>query len=151
MLRLFCNDVGALPALLGTAPVGILGAGPDPHVGCQASRGSTLLQELSQRLGERIYETCLQPRVVEGTAPLIMVGEEFRGLYLIIGGTCTFEGKQYGAGDTLGMEQVFGCSVAVRVMGSSNLCVGYPPGTPISQRASHGHNHNPTQPQSVRE
>jgi|Transcript_67404 CRP-like cAMP-binding protein len=63
-------------------------------------------QELSQRLGERIYETCLQPRVVEGTAPLIMVGEEFRGLYLIIGGTCTFEGKQYGAGDTLGMEQV---------------------------------------------
>eukprot|EP00667_Euglena_gracilis_P002351 EG_transcript_2351 len=62
--------------------------------------------DFNQRLAERIYDMCLQPRIIESTAPLVLAGEEVRGVFLLVGGLCTFEGRQFGPGSTLGVEQV---------------------------------------------
>jgi len=67
---------------------------------------SLLPLELPLRLAERIHETCLAPRVVEGGTPVVSAGEGFRGVFLLVGGRCKVGGKQLAAGAALGIDQV---------------------------------------------
>mmetsp|Transcript_38793 Transcript_38793/g.69414 ORF Transcript_38793/g.69414 Transcript_38793/m.69414 type:complete len:867 (-) Transcript_38793:154-2754(-) len=63
-------------------------------------------QGFPSRLGDHILEHLLRARVVQARVPFVEEGRRVAAVYLLTWGSCEHQGRRYGRGDTIGVEEI---------------------------------------------